>query len=142
MSISVIHFFVLRIDKIWYDKMSKRRKIDIVSCPSEKNQTCTSALSMKPHRRGRGNVSEEDHIVDWTLWCFCQEQTNEKLQCSIAATSTDPQSAYRELADRIKAFHSIEMMPMPLNASALECDTDFHFSHCMQTQLSSTRAAS
>ena len=39
-------------------------------------------------------------------------------------TSSDPQSAYREFADRIKAFQSIEMMPMPLNISALECDTD------------------
>ena len=121
--------------------MSKRRKIDIVSSPSEKDQACTSALSVTPHRRGRGNVSEEDRIVDWTLCCFCQEQTNEKLQCSTAATSSDPQSAYRELADRIKAFQSIEMMPMPVNVNVLECDMDLSQS-CMQIQLSSTRAAS
>ena len=104
--------------------MSKRRKIDIVSRPSEKDQACISASSVTPHRRGRGNVSEEDRIVDWTLCCLCQEQISEKLQCLTAATSSDPQSAYRELTDRIKAFQPIEMIPMPLNVSALECDTD------------------
>ena len=104
--------------------MSKRRKIDIVSSPSTKDQACTSALSVTPHGRGRGNVSEEDRSLDWTLCCLCQEQTNEKLQCSAATTSSDPQSAYRELAGRIKAFQSIEMMPMPLNVSAVECYTD------------------
>ena len=104
--------------------MSKWRKIDIVNSPSEKDQACTSAISVSPHRRGRGNVSEEDRIVDWTLCWLCQVQTNEKFQCSTAATSSDPQSVYQELADRIKAFQSIEMMPMPLNVSALESDTD------------------
>ena len=101
--------------------MSKRQKIDIVSSPSEKDQAFTSALSVTPHRRGHENVSEEDRIVDWTLCCLCKEKTNEKLQCSKAATSSDPQSAYRELVDRIKTFQSIEMMPVPLNVSALGC---------------------
>ena len=106
--------------------MSKRQKTDIVSSPSEKDQAFTSALSVMPLRRDCGNVSEEDRIVDWTLCCLCEEQTNEKLQCSTAITLSDPQNAYRELADRIKAFQPIEMTSMSLNVSALECDTDLN----------------
>ena len=79
-----------------------------------------------PHRRDCGNVSEEDRIVDWTLCCLCEEQTNEKPQCSTSVTLSDPQNAYRELADGIKAFQPIEMTSMPLNVSALECDTDLN----------------
>ena len=109
MTISVIQFFVLITDKIWYNKISKRQKIDIVSSSSEKDQVCKSALSVTPHPRDRGNISEKNCIVDWTLCCLCQEQTNDKLKCSTTATSSDPQSAYQELADKIKTFQSIEI---------------------------------
>ena len=79
---------------------------------------------MTSHRRGHGNVSEEDRIVDWTLCCLFQEQIKKKLQWSTAATLSDPQKTYRKLADGMKTFQSIEMMLMPLNVIAMECDTD------------------
>ena len=144
MIISVIQFFVFRIDKIWYDKMSKKQKIDVVSSPSEKDQTCTSALSATPYRRGRGNVSKEDRTVDWTLCCLCQKQTNQqqhqmifkvfigKLQTEsgfsinwddahwiwpIMLNSSNikwSSSAYRELAERIRLSSQLRWCPLDL----------------------------
>ena len=97
MTISVIQLFVLRIEKIWYVKISKRRKIDIVNSPSEKDQAWTSSLSVTQYRRVNGNDYEEDRIVDWTLCCLRQEWTDQKFECSTGATSSDPKSGYQEL---------------------------------------------
>ena len=144
MIISVIQFFVFRIDKIWYDKISEKQKIDIVSSPSEKDQACTSALSVTPYRRGRGNVSKEDRTVDCALCCLCQKQTNQqqhqmihkvligKLQTEsgipinwddahwIRPTMLNSSnikwssSAYHELAERIRLSSQLRWCPLDL----------------------------
>ena len=43
---------------------------------------------MTPHQRGRGHVSEDDCIVDWTLRCLCEEQTNDSIPVSLQSFIT------------------------------------------------------
>ena len=52
-----------------------------------------------------------------------QKQTSEKLQCS-TLSKTYPKQFYHELADRIKEFHSIRILPIPLNILKLEDGLD------------------
>ena len=61
--------------------------------------------------------------TDWTLCFLYQKQISEKIQCS-ALSKTDPKKLYGELADRIKEFYSIKMLPIPLNIVKLEDGLD------------------
>ena len=57
------------------------------------------------------------------LCLLYQKQTSEKLQCS-ALSKTYRKQLYHELADRIKEFHSIRILPIPLNILKLEDGLD------------------
>ena len=107
--------------------MSKKWSINLLSSPiSSKFQRQFSPSSSTPIRRDSGESygSTSDSNIDsdktdWTLCFLCQKQTSEKLQCP-ALSKTDPKQLYDELADRIKEFHSIKMLPIPLNIVKLE----------------------
>ena len=102
--------------------MSKKRNINLLSSPiSSKFHAQSSASSSTPIRRDSGesyrstsDSNIDNDKTDWTLCFLCQKQTSEKLQCP-ALSKTDPKQLYDELADRIKEFHSIKMLPIPLN---------------------------
>ena len=64
--------------------------------------------------RSTSDSNIDNDNTDWTLCFLCQKQTSEKLRCS-ALSKTDPKQFYDELADRIKEFHSIKMLPIPWN---------------------------
>ena len=111
--------------------MSKTRSINLLSSPiSSKFQAQCSPSSSKPIRRDSGesyrstsdsNIDNDE--TDWTFSFLCQKQTSEKLRCS-ALSKTDLKQFYDELADRIKEFHSIKMLPIPSNIVKLEDGLD------------------
>ena len=111
--------------------MSKKWSINLLSSPiSSKFQRQFSPSSSTPIRRDSGESygSTSDSNIDsdktdWTLCFLCQKQTSEKLQCP-ALSKTDPKQLYDELADRIKEFHSIKMLPIHLNIVKLENGLD------------------
>ena len=102
--------------------MSKKRSINLLSSPiSSKFQAQCSPSSSTPIRRDSGesyrstsDSNIDNDKTDWTFSFLCQKQTSEKLRCS-ALSKTDLKQFYDELADRIKEFHSIKMLPVPLN---------------------------
>ena len=107
----------------------KRRKIDIVGSPPPRIQTCSLAISETPHRSSDvvNTSSPEGAAIDWTLCCLCQkDDAEEKLQRSKDATRSDrdPEVAYKNLADRKKAFEAIGMLPIPFDVRLLECNMD------------------
>ena len=111
--------------------MSKKRSINLLSSPiSSKFQAQCSPASSTPIRRDSGESyrSTRDSNIDndkteWTLCFLCQKQTSERLQCSVLS-KTDRKQLYDELADRIKEFHSIKMLPIHLNIVKLENGLD------------------
>ena len=111
--------------------MSKKRSINLLSSPiSSKFQAQCSPASPTPMRRDSGESyrSTRDSNIDndkteWRLCFLCQKQTSERLQCSVLS-KTDRKQLYDELADRIKEFHSIKMLPIPSNIVKLEDGLD------------------
>ena len=111
--------------------MSKKRSINLLSSPiSAKCQAQCSPSSSTPIRRDSGesyrstsDSNIDNDKTDWTLCFLCQKQTSDILQWS-ALSKTDPKQLYDELADRIKEFHSIKMLPIPSNIVKLEDGLD------------------
>ena len=111
--------------------MSKKRSINLLSSSiSSKFQAQSSPSLSTPMRRDSGesyrstsDSNIDNDKTDWRLCFLCQKQTSEKLQCS-ALSKTDPKQLYDELADRIKEFHSIKILPILLNIVKLEDGLD------------------
>ena len=100
--------------------MSKKRSINLLSSPiSAKCQAQCSPSSSTPIRRDSGesyrstsDSNIDNDKTDWPLCFLCQKETSEILQCS-TLSKTDAKQLY--VADRIKEFHSIKMLPIALN---------------------------
>ena len=74
--------------------MSKRRKVEFAS--PDKSQICVKDVT----------------IIDWSKCFMCQEDTNEKLQCSFKANKPDQdkiKATYTNLAERMLAFQKEEL---------------------------------
>ena len=111
--------------------MSKKRNINLLLSPiSSTFQAQCSPSSSTPIRRDSGESCRstsdsniDNDKTDWTLCFLCQKQTSEKLQCS-ALSKADLKQFYDELADIIKEFYYIKMLPIPLNIVKLEDGLD------------------
>ena len=52
--------------------------------------------------------SFKPRVVDWLRCFICQEDTNEKLKCSINATSSGPRDLYLDIAERVKRYKNAD----------------------------------
>ena len=74
-------------------------------------------------RRNEQQICIKDGtIIDWSKCFMCQEDTNEKLQCSFKASKPDQdkiKATYTNLAERMLAFQKEGIMLISVNFDAL-----------------------
>ena len=63
-------------------------------------------------------------VVDWLKCFICQEDKNEKLKCSINATSSDPRDLYLDIAEQVKRYKDADKLPVEMDITTLESGSD------------------
>ena len=66
-----------------------------------------------------GKEDDDEKEIDRNLYFICQTQGSEKLQSSSDARLISASQAYNDLADRIKKFHHMNLLPVPLRMNKL-----------------------
>ena len=89
--------------------MSKRRSIKFAGN--------NGAKVAKVDKEGKEDDNEKE--TGWNLCLICQTHEWEKLQSSSDAQSISASQAYNNPADRIKKFHHMNLLPVPLKMNKL-----------------------